>query len=298
MVDFLGKNALLAAVFFALVAPCHGEKFYTDSDLPGYWWGKDPVEEQTEETETTTPSPREEQKAKEKPEETKKVPRNPKLSDYSVQQLWDMHPDDFTILLEAFRKQAVQNPTDENVTAHLKVQDIARRKALAYSNAQQYALLKHPELSLERDYPVSGPGKEAVKSITNSNQESRITAARNNFGLIYFYQDGCPYCVAQQKILQYFIQSKKWTVKPVNIQMDPGASARFNISTTPTLILVKQGEDGYLPLSSGIISLEELEGRIYNGIRLLDGEITTEQFNMRDFQRGGGFDPLAPLQQQ
>lgn len=292
MVNFLGKSILLALLIVALAAPCRGERFYKDSDLPGYWWGKDPAEEQKEAPETAAPSPREEQR----PQEPKKAPRNPKLSDYTTQQLWDMHPDDFAALLEEFRKQAVQNPTDENVTAHLKVQDLARRKALAYQNAQQYALLKHPELSLERDYPISGPGKEAAKNMTNSDQESRISAARDNYGLVYFYQDGCPYCVAQQQILQYFIQSKKWTVKPVNIQTEPVAAARFNISTTPTIILVKKGDDGYLPVSSGVISIEELEGRIYNGVRLLDGEITPEQFNMRDFQKGGGFDPLAPLQ--
>ena len=46
-----------------------------------------------------------------------------------------------------------------------------------------------------------------------------------------------------------------------------------------------------LPVAVGVTTLDEIEQRLYRGIRLLGGEITPEEFNMYEYQRGGGFDP-------
>lgn len=281
----------LISLFLACTAvlPAYGENaYYAPSDRPGWWWKNEIKEEQKEPDEPNTPK---EEKNTGKPKER----RHLKISDYPPHELWNMYPDDFTALLDDFKKQAVQAPTEENVQGYLTMQDLARRKAYAYSNVTQVVLQKHPELSVERDYPVAGPGKEALRQMNEQDLSGRILAARTHYALIYFYKNGCPYCEAQEKILSYFVDSRKWTVKGVDISASPELAARFNIAITPSLLLIKQGNDGYLPLSSGVISLNELEERIYNGVRLLDGEITPEQFNMREFQRGGSFDTTAPL---
>ena len=72
----------------------------------------------------------------------------------------DMHPDDFQALLTDFQKKAVWRPTPENVEEYYYVQDIARRKALAFTNVAEYVMQKDPELSLSKDYPTVVPGPE------------------------------------------------------------------------------------------------------------------------------------------
>jgi hypothetical protein len=48
-------------------------------------------------------------------------------------------------------------------------------------------------------------------------------------------------------------------------------------------------------MATGVITLADLDDAIYSGMRLMEGEIKPEQNGMREYQRGGGLDPLAPL---
>lgn len=292
--------AVLCTILCSTLAPAWADRYYTDSDRPGWYWKNDPPEEEKQEPEKQSPRQSPPQKAESQQENKDKQyewqgRKEILYSDFTPQQIWDMKPPEFEKLLSTFKEQAVWRPTEHHVRDHLKMLDLTRRKALAYQNVQQYVVQTNSDLSLEHDYPISAPGKEAVKQLSKNDINSRLNVSRENYGLVYFYQDNCPYCSAQDKILEHFIASRKWTVKPVNIREYPELAAKFNISITPSLILVKKGNDGYLPLSNGVISIEELSSRTYNGVRLLNGEITPEQYEMREYEKGGAFDPLAPL---
>ena len=65
---------------------------------------------------------------------------------------------------------------------------------------------------------------------------------------------------------------------------------------TPSLILIKKGNEGYIPVSAGVTSLEDIEERLYRGIRFLNGETTPRNWSLYGFQRGGGFDTTLPLE--
>lgn len=275
-------------IFMAVASVGLCEPFYKESDMPGYWWGKDPKEEPKPEEEEKRP----EKKGSRKPE--KKEPRYPKMTDFSTKEIYDMYPDQFTELMDDFKKQAVQKPTVENVEAYLKMQDIAIRKAVTFDNVARLAMQQNPALSLENDFQVSGPGKEAANTVEKNEYDQMLITARNDFGLIYFYQDGCPYCDAENKVLD-FLRGRGWEIKPINMKRDPGTAARFNITVAPSLILVKRGEKQHIPISYGVVTFIELRERIYNGVRLLNGDVTPEQFGMRESERGGGFDTMAPL---
>jgi conjugal transfer pilus assembly protein TraF len=260
-------------------------KFYKDTDYPGYWWKKDPAEEKKEE---------EKQAKKQKMKQASEPDDVMHMADFTDREIYDMYPDQFTKLLDDTKKLGVQRPTEENVANYLKMQDIARRKAVEFSNVAQYTILKHPELSLERDNPTSGPGEEARRVVRKDEIEQMIDVARDDFGLVYFSKKGCPYCESEKKVLR-FITNKGWKIKEVDIEDRPDIAATFNITVTPSLLLIKRGSTDYLPMSYGVISYEELGEKIYAGVRLLNGEITPDQFNMRESERGGGFDPKSIL---
>lgn len=285
---------LFGATLLAFSSAACAEPFYKDSDMPGYWWNKDPAENESAPEQKPQPTPETKLPDKRDAKDAKKEPRFPKMSDYTTQELYDMYPDQFSELLVDFKKEAVQHPTVDNVSSYMRMQDIARRKSEAFENAWQLSLLQHPELSLEKDYPTSGPGKEASNSIANTAIDQMVHNAPRNFGLIYFYQDGCKYCEAEAKVLSYII-TRGWQVKKINIKEHPDQAAQFNVTVTPTLLLVKQGDQRFLPMSYGVITYTDLAQKIYNGVEYLNGEISPEQFGMREDQRGGGFDPLAPL---
>ena len=111
----------------------------------------------------------------------------PDLKDYTTKDLMTMPPPRFKLLLNAFLNKAVGNPTVSNVHDYYVVLDIARRRALAFTNVASYVWQKYPDLSTARDYPVAAPGRNAMFSQQYSDVERTILDARDDFALLYFY---------------------------------------------------------------------------------------------------------------
>ena len=65
--------------------------------------------------------------------------------------------------------------------------------------------------------------------------------------------------------------------------------------TTPAMILVKRGSEDYIPATVGVASLATLEDRLFRGVRLLNGEITPQEYALYEFQRNGALDPQSIL---
>lgn len=288
----------LAFIFSLLSAPVtRADRYYTDSDHPGWWNYKDPVEEKKEEE-----PPKEKANPKAdvaKPTEPKKYEwesrEELKFSDFTPQQLWDMKPKELSDLIDAFKDQSVRTLKEEHVHDFYLMMDMGRRKAAGFANVQQVVVNKYPDVSMEHDTSINAPGQDALKQIKNTEVSQKLDRSRNEYGLIFFYRPGCSYCDVEEKVLRFFHDSRRIEIKGVNIADRPDLAAQFNITITPTLILVQKGNEGYQPISYGVISLEELDYRVFSTIRLMEGQIAPEQYGVRDFERGGAYDPLAPL---
>lgn len=286
---FISSRFLLALTACLIVYSAGGlswaGRYYQDSDRPGFYWGKDPVDEEKAQ----------EEKAEKDEAPKKKKHRIPSMSDYSPQKLWNMHPDDFQELADDFRKKAVQYPTEDNIKDYYYVQDIARRKALAFTSVHQVVMQKNPSISLESAYPTATPGRVARDQEHIAEYGRLIGQNRDSFGLVYFYQDGCKFCLEQDRILQYFAQKWGWNIKPVNIAQNPALARKFNVTTTPMTVLVKRETGEPMPLTTGVVALNEIEKRVYGGIRMLNREITAEQYLLLETEKGGAFDATAPI---
>jgi conjugal transfer pilus assembly protein TraF len=147
--------------------------YYRDSKHGWWWYEKDPEKPKKEE--------------KDEPAAFAKTKKLPSLKDYSMEELWKMHPDDFEPLLRGFLKKAVQAPTEENVKEYYTVTDIARRKSLAFTNVAAFVWQKYPELSTAKDYPVAAPGRNAFVRQSLSEVETTINNAQTDFALLYFF---------------------------------------------------------------------------------------------------------------
>jgi conjugal transfer pilus assembly protein TraF len=207
-----------------------------------------------------------------------------------------MYPDDFQELLNVLQKKAVQTPTEQNIMEYLTMQDIARRKALAYTNATMYVTQKYGELfNVNHVYPTAGPGITARVRMQQNEIFQTISRAGNDHALIFFVSPGCGFCEKQAGILAYFKDKYGWQIKTVDISRNINAAARFNITITPTLLLIRKGQEKYMTVTSGVIALSELERKLYRAIRYLQGNIRGDTFLMYDFQKGSAFDPTSIL---
>jgi conjugal transfer pilus assembly protein TraF len=207
-----------------------------------------------------------------------------------------MYPDDFQELLNVLQKTAVQAPTEQNIMEYLTMQDIARRKALAYTNATMYVTQKHSELfNVNHVYPTAGPGVTARVRMQQNEISQTISRAGNDHALLFFVSPGCGFCAKQAGILAYFRDKYGWQIKTVDISRNINAAARFNITITPTLLLIKKGQEKYMTVTSGVIALSELERKLYRAIRYMQGNTQEDTFLMYDFQKGSAFDPSSIL---
>ncbi len=234
------------------------------------------------------------------PEETKKqVPDSrpiPSLESYSVDDLWNMHPDDFQAFLDVLQKKAVQKPTEQNIMEYLTMQDIARRKALAYTNATMYVTQKYGELfNVGHIYPSATPGVTARVKMQQDEIFTTLSRAGNDHALLFFTSPGCGFCDQQAAILAYFVEKYGWPIKTVDISRNRGSAARFSITITPTLLLIKKGRDNSMTVANGVVALTELERKLYRAVRTLQGSTKEDTFLMYDFQKGSPFDPTSIL---
>lgn len=253
--------------------------YYKDYKKGWYWYEKE--KEQT--------------KKEELPTDDRPKHRLPALRDYTAEMLWNMYPDDFQALLMDFQKKAVMTPTETNVAEYYYVQDIARRKSLAFANVTATVMQKYPELSVAKDYPTATPGRSALTRLQQEEMEKKIGTSMNDYGLIYFYSPACQYCMEQEKIVRYFEERYGWEVKKIDVTENARLASLFDVTTTPAIMLVYRRSQDPITVSTGVVSLEDMEERIYRGIRLLSGEISPEEYSLYDFQRGSTFDVHAPL---
>lgn len=215
------------------------------------------------------------------------------MSDYTYEQLWNMHPDDFQELLLAFQKKAVQTLDPKDVAAFSYMKNISAKKALAYANVDSYVAQQNPQYSLEQEVPLSVPARTAMNASRIRDVESKIAASRDDYALLFFYSPSCPYCVEEEKMLKVFSSKYGWTVKKIDRDADPEFSAQFNVQVVPTIIMIKKGEKNFFPITYGILATAEMESKIYRSVRLMNGEITPAQWSTLETQQGGGLDPLA-----
>ncbi len=254
-------------VSLVLASSVSGADLYRKDAQRGWWWYEDP------------PPVSKEEKAQE-----------PNLSAYSPEQMWTMDADKLREYAEAVKKEAVRVPSEENVRRHYVVQDVIRRKAVAFANASEVVWQKNPELSVAKDSPLAAPGRKAVTREKVEERERVLAKAREDFALLYFKSESCPFCQEQEGILGYFQDRFGWTIKPIDVDLKPELAGRFGVQTTPSLLLIQRGKQDFIPVTAGVASASEIEAKLYRGIRLLKGEVSPENFNLYDFQKGGGFD--------
>lgn len=223
--------------------------------------------------------------------------KNPSMDKYTIKEIWNLHPDEFQGLLNGVQKKAVQTPNEKNILEYLIMQDVARRKALAYANASKFVTQKYSDkFNINQVYPTTTPGISARVQEQQKEISGAILAARENHALLFFVGQGCGFCDKEAAILTYFVEKYGWQIKPIDIGRHSTLAARFNITTTPTLVLIKNGTEQSMPISVGVVALSEMERKLYQAIRYMGGETNIDTFQTYDYQKGGALDPGAILE--
>lgn len=274
----------------------------------GWWWYESPVK--TPPVTETRRQPVEEKKEEKVKEEEKKEEKKEKkevivetrpekespvkpLTEYTYEELLYMSPEEFKKVFDYYLNLAIGKPTEENLYYFFNVLDVARKKAALFSSMYAYTMQKYAQYLPTVAYPYVNPGIHARIESQQKEVESYVYGKARDYGLIVFVKPGCPYCEVQLNILKPLLM-RGIDYKVVDVTRHPEVVSRFGIEVTPTIILVHRTKGDFMPVASGVQSLDAIEENIMRALQLIEGTINPGQYGIYEFQKGTPVDPFEP----
>ena len=215
-----------------------------------------------------------------RPPVEKKTQKYPPLKPdkYSYEELWRLHPDHFKAVIDTRLKLAVQYPQNEDhILKFIEAQDVAKRKSLAFTGSMAFVSQKYPQYD-EDAAPQSTVGKNTRREMLQEKKHEILTEAKDDFGLIVFMTSDCAYCDAQNPIVEEFEFTYGWLVERFDISKYIQLAHKYDISTTPAILIVSKKDGAALSISRGVVTLSELKNRVINAILYLTGKRHPENF--------------------
>jgi conjugal transfer pilus assembly protein TraF len=176
--------------------------------------------------------------------------------------------------LEEKLAEAILNPTDENLAAYMKMQQIWVDQSAQFSRAWLKTLLNNPQLdSRVKDFPVTQYGVQVQKQIVKEKREQMILGLVNQFGLFFFYEGKNKASQAFSFVVKEFAKKYGWQVVAIscdntlipefeNNQLNNGIVQKLEIETFPSLFLVEPKQQIIVPIAFGLSSLDQIEANI------------------------------------
>lgn len=182
--------------------------------------------------------------------------------------------------LEESKAQAVMHPTSENVYKYQKLQFEMIQKAGVFANVWMQNVYKNSDVDFTLSSPVSQNARHIYLAKKKEDAEAKIKKLSEEYGLFFFFQNDCRYCVAFAPIVKAFSDKYKWEVLAISTSgekhplfkrsvQDNGLSAYWNVDIYPSLFAVNPKTGHVIPIARGMISIEEMEERI---IAITNGE--------------------------
>lgn len=177
--------------------------------------------------------------------------------------------------IDRLRDQAINNPTKENVEmflyVHKYMMDLSERFAYTYRSVAEGNMALDETIA----NPVTAVSRREISDATERAQNEILNKLADKIGIWYFFQSTCPYCLRQNPILDYLQQDAPLSILAISLDglpmvdgshpnwvVDNGQGQQLQVSTTPTLFLVKPDTNDVVLLAAGLRSLPELKQRI------------------------------------
>ncbi len=178
--------------------------------------------------------------------------------------------------LEAARAEAILNPTTENVTAYLRLQQETLQRAAAFSDAFRRTVWATPELDYTLRRPVGALAKQVWSDGRRQAREAALARLGERYGLIYLGHSGCAGCKVFGPLLRAFAKRHGLDVLAVSLTgealegwpeavADNGRAARLGLGNAPVpaLVLFDTVKKRVLPVGFGVMAEDEMAERIF-----------------------------------
>ena len=178
--------------------------------------------------------------------------------------------------LEEARARAILEPSTENVTAYLALQQKALQSAANFSDAFRRAVWANPALDYTLKRPVGALAKKLWSDERRAERAGALARLGERYGLIYLGSERCPGCRVFGPLLRAFALRHGIEVLAVSMTGGPlegwpeaapdqGRAARLGINAPvlPAVVLYDTRSKRALPVSYGVIAEDQLAERIF-----------------------------------
>ena len=178
--------------------------------------------------------------------------------------------------LEEARAKAILNPTTENVTAYLRLQQETLQRAAAFSDAFRRTVWSTPELDYTLRRPVGALAKQVWSDERREARDRALARLGERYGLIYLGHAGCAGCRVFGPLLRAFASRHGLDVLAVSLTgealegwpeavADRGRAARLGLGNAPVpaLVLFDTKTKRVLPVGFGVMAEDQMADRIF-----------------------------------
>ncbi len=178
--------------------------------------------------------------------------------------------------LEEARAEAILNPTTENVTAYLRLQQETLQRAATFSDAFRRTVWATPELDYTLRRPVGALAKQVWSDQRREARDAALAKLGERYGLIYLGHAGCAGCKVFGPLLRAFARRHGLDVLAVSLSgealegwpeavADNGRAARLGLGNAPVpaLVLFDTALRRVVPVGFGVMAEDEMAERIF-----------------------------------
>ena len=179
-------------------------------------------------------------------------------------------------VLEEARAEAILNPTTENVTAYLRLQQETLQRAATFSDAFRRTVWATPELDYTLRRPVGALAKQVWSDGRRQARDAVLARLGERYGLIYLGHAGCAGCKVFGPLLRAFATRNGLDVLAVSLTgealegwpeavPDQGRAARLGLGNAPVpaLVLFDAALRRVIPVGFGVMAEDEMAERIF-----------------------------------
>lgn len=182
---------------------------------------------------------------------------------------------------DEIQDRALDNPTPDNVSAHLYTKRIILDKGQRFAEAVSLALRTDPVLNENNRVPYASSGSQSIQNANYRAQEAAVREMAKQGGAVVFVDSTCRFCSMQMPIiaglqrafgLEFIVVSLDGS-RPAGyagaVHRDNGLYGKLGLKLTPSIVFVNKpkaysGQDPnrYLVVAQGYYAQDELVKQI------------------------------------
>ena len=184
---------------------------------------------------------------------------------------------------------AIMEPTPEHIASYQEINTFMLEKSAMFADMWRRSLWMHPQYDFTTQHPSANFAQVALGQQRLETKAESVKALSDDWGLVFVVNTDCSFCdlmapIAEQLKTQYGLQTLAINVSKVpsptwpQARPDNGTLRRLielsgePITTTPTLFMVHRNQQTVHRVATGVVSLEELVGRLYTLSAVKPGE--------------------------